>query len=167
MIQKSMKILLAISIFCISVAAIYAQKSDLKVVTETKKITAEELKSLAKPTDKKPVLINFWATWCIQCKAEIPWFNQFEKDYKSRGLEVVGVSLDEEGAAKVKPFLKDNPINYAVALGDKAVSNAFKVDGEKLPVTLLVDKQGRIRFTHVGIAKKEEFEAEINQLLNE
>lgn len=115
----------------------------------------------------KVTLINFWATWCIPCKAEIPWFNQFENDYKSRGLEVIGVSLDEEGAAKVKPFLKDNPMNYAVALGDKAASDAFKVDGEKLPVTLLVDKQGRIRFTHVGIAKKEEFEAEITRLLNE
>lgn len=112
-------------------------------------------------------LINFWATWCIPCKAEIPWFNQFDKDYKSRGLEVVGVSLDEEGAAKVKPFVKNTSMNYAVALGDKAASDAFKVDGEKLPVTLLIDKQGRIRFTHVGIAKKEEFETEIARLLDE
>jgi thiol:disulfide interchange protein DsbD len=115
----------------------------------------------------KVALINFWATWCVPCKAEIPWFNQFDKDYKARGLEVVGVSLDEEGAAKVKPFLKDNPMNYSVALGDQAAADAFKVDGNKLPVTLLVDKQGRVRFKHVGLAKKEEFEAEISQLLNE
>ncbi len=128
------------------------------------------LKGGALSTDSlrgKVTLINFWATWCVPCKAEIPWFNQFDKAYKSRGLEIIGVSLDEEGAAKVRPFVKDNPMNYRVALGDKPVSDAFKVDGEKLPVTLLVDKQGRIRFTHVGIAKKEEFEAEINQLLNE
>ncbi len=128
------------------------------------------LKGGALSTDSlrgKVTLINFWATWCVPCKAEIPWFNQFDKDYKSRGLEIIGVSLDEEGAAKVRPFLKDNPMNYRVALGDKPVSDAFKVDGEKLPVTLLIDKLGHIRFTHVGIAKKEEFEAEINQLLNE
>ncbi|MGA9772586.1 MAG: cytochrome c biogenesis protein CcdA [Blastocatellia bacterium] len=115
----------------------------------------------------KVTLINFWATWCVPCKAEIPWFNQFDKDYKSRGLEIIGVSLDEEGAAKVKPFLKENSMNYTVSIGDKVASDAFKVDGDKLPVTLLVDKLGRIRFTHVGIAKREEFEAEINQLLNE
>lgn len=115
----------------------------------------------------KVALINFWATWCVPCKAEIPFFNQFHKDYNSRGLEVIGISLDEEGAAKVKPFLKENPMSYTVAIGDQQTSAAFKIDDSKLPVTLLIDKQGRIRFTHIGLAKKEEFESEINQLLNE
>ena len=115
----------------------------------------------------KVALINFWATWCVPCKAEIPMFNLFDKDYKERGLEIVGVSLDEEGAAKVKPFLKENPMNYRVAVGDQKTSAAFKIDDSMLPVTLLIDKQGRVRFKHVGLAKKEEFESEINLLLNE
>jgi thiol:disulfide interchange protein DsbD len=115
----------------------------------------------------KVALINFWATWCVPCKAEIPTFNQFDKDYKARGLEIVGIALDEEGAAKVKPFLKENPMNYAVAVGDKSTATAFSVDDTKLPITLIVDKQGRVRFRHVGIEKKEVFEAEIGQLLNE
>ena len=128
------------------------------------------LKGGALATDSlrgKVALINFWATWCVPCKAEIPIFNQFYKDYQSRGLEVLGISLDEEGAAKVKPFLRENPMSYAVAVGDQETSAAFKIDDSKLPVTLLVDKQGRIRFKHIGLAKKEEFEAEITQLLNE
>ncbi|HTG15692.1 MAG TPA: thioredoxin family protein, partial [Blastocatellia bacterium] len=112
-------------------------------------------------------LINFWATWCVPCKAEIPVFNRFEQDYKSRGLAIVGISLDEEGAAKVKPFLKQNPMNYAVAIGDQKVSASFNVDDSSLPVTLLIDRQGRVRFRHVGIARSEEFERELNQLLDE
>jgi thiol-disulfide isomerase/thioredoxin len=112
-------------------------------------------------------LINFWATWCVPCKAEIPIFNRFEQGYKSRGLAIVGISLDEEGAAKVKPFLKQNPMNYTVAIGDQRVSASFNVDDSSLPVTLLIDKQGRVRFRHVGIAKSEEFERELNQLLDE
>jgi peroxiredoxin len=103
----------------------------------------------------------------VPCKAEIPIFNRFEQDYKSRGLAIVGISLDEEGAAKVKPFLKQNPMNYAVAIGDQKVSASFNVDDSSLPVTLLIDRQGRVRFRHVGIAKSEEFERELNQLLDE
>jgi thioredoxin:protein disulfide reductase len=112
-------------------------------------------------------LINFWATWCVPCKSEIPIFNRFEQDYKSRGLAIVGISLDEEGAAKVKPFLKQNPMNYAVAIGDQKVSASFNVDDSSLPVTLLIDKKGQVRFRHVGIAKSEDFERELNQLLDE
>lgn len=115
----------------------------------------------------KVAVINFWATWCVPCKAEIPLFNQFDRDYKARGLAIIGIALDEEGAAKVKPFLKENPMNYAVAVGDKRTASAFSVDDTKLPITLIVDRQGRVRFRHVGIEKKEVFETEISQLLNE
>jgi thioredoxin:protein disulfide reductase len=113
-------------------------------------------------------VINFWATWCVPCKAEIPMFNQFVKDYKARGLEIIGIALDEEGAAKVRPFVKDNPMSYTVAIGDKQTAAAFNVDDSQLPVTLIADKQGRIRYRHLGLPKsKDEFESKIAELLNE
>ena len=115
----------------------------------------------------KVAVIDFWATWCVPCKAEIPTFNQLIKDYKGRGLEIVAVSLDEEGAAKVKPFLKENPMNYTQVIGDQSAAGAFGVDDSKLPVALIIDKQGRLRFRHVGLTKKDVFESEINQLLSE
>jgi thiol:disulfide interchange protein DsbD len=115
----------------------------------------------------KVVLIDFWATWCVPCISEIPTFNQLKKDYGSRGLEVIAISLDEEGAAKVKPFLKAHPMDYTQVIGDKSTSASFNVSDSSLPVTLLIDKQGRIRFRHVGITTKDIFETEIGQLVNQ
>ncbi len=115
----------------------------------------------------KVVLVDFWATWCVPCLSEIPMFNQLKKDYQSRGVDVIAISTDEEGAVKVKPFLKAHPMDYTQVIGDKSTAGAFNVDDSSLPVTLLIDKHGRIRFRHVGITKKEVFEAEINQLLGE
>jgi thioredoxin:protein disulfide reductase len=115
----------------------------------------------------KVAVIDFWATWCVPCKAEIPTFNRLIKDYKERGLEIIAVSLDEEGAAKVKPFLKENPMSYTQVVGDRSAAGAFGVDDSKLPVALIIDKQGRIRFRHVGLTSKDVFESEINQLLSE
>lgn len=115
----------------------------------------------------KVALVDFWATWCVPCISEIPMFNQLKKDYEARGLEVIAISLDEEGAAKVKPFLKAHPMDYTQVVGDQSTAPAFKVDDSTLPVTILIDKQGRVRFRHIGIAQKDVFEAEIIQLLNE
>jgi thiol:disulfide interchange protein DsbD len=115
----------------------------------------------------KVVLVDFWATWCVPCISEIPMFNQLQKQYQPRGVEVVAISLDEEGAAKVKPFVKAHPMNYTQTIGDENTAVAFNVDSSTLPVTLLIDKQGRIRFRHVGITTKDVLEGEINQLLNE
>jgi thiol:disulfide interchange protein DsbD len=113
------------------------------------------------------LLIDFWATWCLPCISEIPIFNQLDNDYKARGFEVIAVSLDEEGAAKVTPFLKQHPMNYTQTIGDQKIAGQLGVGESSLPVALLVDKQGRIRFRHVGRTEKDVFEAEINQLLNE
>jgi thiol:disulfide interchange protein DsbD len=115
----------------------------------------------------KVLLIDFWATWCLPCISEIPIFNQLDKDYKARGFEVIAVSLDEEGAAKVRPFLKQHPMNYTQTIGDQKIAGDLGVGESSLPVALLVDKQGRIRFRHVGRTEKDVFEAEITQLLNE
>jgi len=115
----------------------------------------------------KVTLVDFWATWCVPCLSEIPMFNQLKKDYEPRGVEVIAISLDEEGAAKVKPFLKAHPMDYTQIIGDQSTAPAFKVDDSTLPVTLLIDKQGRIRFRHVGITTKDVLESEISQLLAE
>ncbi|MEW6209613.1 MAG: cytochrome c biogenesis protein CcdA, partial [Acidobacteriota bacterium] len=115
----------------------------------------------------KVVLVDFWATWCIPCISEIPTFNQLDKEYKKKGLEIVAVSLDEEGAAKVKPFLKKYPTTYTQTLGNRDIASRFSVEDSSLPVAILIDKQGRIRFRHVGRKEKEVFETGIKQLLAE
>jgi thiol:disulfide interchange protein DsbD len=115
----------------------------------------------------KVTVVDFWATWCVPCLSEIPMFNQLKKDYQSKGVEVIAISLDEEGASKVKPFLKAHPMDYTQVIGDQNTAKSFNVDDSTLPVTLLIDKQRRIRFRHVGITKKDVLEGEINQLLSE
>jgi thiol:disulfide interchange protein DsbD len=115
----------------------------------------------------KVAVVDFWATWCVPCLSEIPMFNQLKEDYQSKGVEVIAISLDEEGASKVKPFLKAHPMDYTQIIGDQNTAKDFNVDDSTLPVTLLIDKQRRIRFRHIGITKKDVLEAEINQLLNE
>jgi thiol:disulfide interchange protein DsbD len=115
----------------------------------------------------KVVLVGFWATWCVPCLSEIPMFNQLKKDYQPRGVEVIAISLDEEGAAKVKPFLKAHPMDYTQVVADRSTASSFTIDDSSLPVALLIDKQGRIRFRHVGLTKKDVLETEISQLLNE
>ncbi|HKG22517.1 MAG TPA: cytochrome c biogenesis protein CcdA [Blastocatellia bacterium] len=115
----------------------------------------------------KVVLIDFWATWCVPCISEIPIFNDFARQYKESGLELVAISMDEEGAAVVKPFLKKHPMNYRQVIGDGKVSEAFNLGDSSLPVAFLIDKQGRIRFKHVGVTPRATFESELKQLLAE
>ena len=114
----------------------------------------------------KVVLLDFWATWCTGCKEEMPWFIEFQKKYKPRGLASVGVALDEEGWQKVRPYVMEHPINYPIVVGDVALANTFGVTAA-LPVTLLIDRTGKIAELHVGKVDKALFEADIRQLLQE
>src|SRR6202451_2552306 len=56
----------------------------------------------------KVVLLNFWATWCAPCKIEIPWFMEFQREFKDRNFEVLGVSMDEDGWDSVRPYMADH-----------------------------------------------------------
>jgi peroxiredoxin len=111
------------------------------------------------------VLLDFWATWCGGCKVEIPWYMEFQSKYQASGLSVIGVSMDEDGWKSVKPFLKEKPINYAVVIGNPELAKLYAVDA--MPVTLLIDRDGKIAATHVGMVDKEAFESEIKVLLAE
>ena len=111
------------------------------------------------------VLLDFWATWCGGCKVEIPWYMEFQSKYKDGGLSVIGVSMDEDGWKSVKPFLEKNPMNYSVVVGDSALAKLYGVDS--MPMTLLIDRDGKIAASHVGMVDKDAFEGEIQVLLKE
>ena len=112
----------------------------------------------------KLVVINFWATWCGPCRAEIPGFMDVYEKYKSKGLEIVGVSLDEGGWDDVKPFLKEYSVPYPVVLGNAQVAEQYG-NIESIPTTFIVDKDGNIVGRHIGYMKKEDFEKAIQSYL--
>jgi peroxiredoxin len=111
------------------------------------------------------VLLDFWATWCHGCKTEIPWYMEFDNKYKENGLAVIGVSMDEDGWKSVKPFVAEHKINYPIVVGNQELGKLYSV--ETLPVTLLIDRDGKIAEAHMGMVEKAAFENEIKALLHE
>ena len=112
----------------------------------------------------KVVLLNFWATWCGPCKFEIPWFIEFQKTHKDRGFTVIGVSLDEDGWESVKPYIQAKGVNYPVVVGSETVDQHYG-GIEALPTSFLIDREGRIANTHVGLVSKKQYEDDILDLL--
>jgi len=111
------------------------------------------------------VLLNFWATWCSPCQIEIPWFVDFQQQYKDRKFAVVGVSLDDDGWTSVKPYLEKRKINYRVVVGTEETSQLYGgIDA--LPTTFLIDRSGRIAQVHTGLVSKSEYQDEIVKLLD-
>ncbi len=115
----------------------------------------------------KVVLLNFWATWCGPCQVEIPWFKEFEQQYKSKGFEVIGVSMDEDGWSAVKPYMAEHKLNYRILLGDDSVSQLYG-GLDALPTTFIIDRDGKFAFPpHVGLIGKDEYASEIQSILDE
>ena len=112
----------------------------------------------------KVLLVNFWATWCAPCEIEIPWFIDFDNKYRSDGLEVIGISLDEEGPEVVKKYITEHKVTYKIVMGDEKTAEAFGgVIG--LPTTFIVDRNGKFYSMHRGLVGKAVVEEEFLELL--
>jgi len=113
----------------------------------------------------KVVVLNFWATWCPPCRAEIPWFAEFQRTFGNQGLAVIGISMDEDGWKAVRPYLDKEKMKYPVGIGGEWLARKFG-GVESLPETLLIGRDGRIVRRHTGIVSRSEYEREIQDLLN-
>ncbi len=111
------------------------------------------------------VVLNFWATWCAPCRAEIPEFNAMQREYEAKGLTIVGVS-SHDAADAVKDFQKDNPQHYTVLTSGEDAPDKFGT-GPGRPVTFIIDREGRIRKTIFGSTDRAGFEAAIKPVLDE
>lgn len=109
------------------------------------------------------VLLNFWASWCGPCLEEMPRFFDWQKDYGARGLQIIGVSMDDD-PAPAKRLLARRPAPYPMVLGDAKLGGAFGgVMG--LPLTFLIDPEGRVAGRYQGSADLGKLEAQIKTLL--
>jgi cytochrome c-type biogenesis protein len=111
------------------------------------------------------VMLNFWATWCGPCRAEIPELNAMQRDLKEQGLTIIGVDWDDtvEG---VREFQQELPQDYTVLLGGEDVQSLFG-GIPSLPTTYIIDRDGRIRQKIIGARGRSVFEAAIKPLLDE
>ncbi len=111
----------------------------------------------------KVVLLNFWATWCVPCRVEIPELVKLQKEYQGQGLQIVGITVQKYQQRTVRSLAKRLAINYPILFGTQKVTRLFGL-GEVLPVTIIIDREGIMRDRILGIMELEEFEEKVKPL---
>ena len=114
----------------------------------------------------KVVIVNFWATWCAPCREEMPEFVKVQKEFGPKGLQIVGIAVDQTD--KVRQFAAEIGLNYPALVGGFGAMELSRTLGNTvmaLPFTVIVDRQGAIVHTELGILKPEKLDAIVRQLL--
>ena len=113
----------------------------------------------------KVIVLDFWATWCPPCKAEIPGFVQLQNEYGAKGLQIVGVSVDDT-VEKLSPFAAEFKMNYPVLVGlDREDLQDAYGPMWGIPTTYLISRDGKICRKHSGLVGKDRYEQDIKALL--
>lgn len=111
----------------------------------------------------KVVLLNFWATWCAPCQAEMPKFSAWQKEYGPRGFQVIGISMDDS-KTPVRKLVERLKLDYPITMGDVKLGNLYGgVLG--LPLTFLIDRHGVVRGEFQGGSDLKAMESMIRELL--
>jgi peroxiredoxin len=122
----------------------------------------------------RPVLVNFWATWCGPCKVEMPWFEEFQKQYAAQGFQILGLTDDvDAGKDTISKVAHKIGVSYPILLTDGKVQNAYGgVDAQGkplgldvLPMSFYVDRNGVVVEETAGLGSKDEIEAHIKKTI--
>jgi thiol-disulfide isomerase/thioredoxin len=128
------------------------------VTLDGKKVSLSDYKG-------RPVLVNFWGTWCAPCKIEMPWFEEFRKQYAAQGFEILGLTDDvDAGNAAIAKVVKKTGVTYPILLTDGKVQKAYG-GLDYLPVSFYVDKNGVVVDETAGLGSKDEIEAHIKKAI--
>ena len=114
----------------------------------------------------KVLVVNFWATWCAPCREEIPVFVKLQDKYGARGLQFVGIAIDQ--AEKVRPYAAELKMNFPVLLGAVDAVELTRSLGNRtgaLPFTVILGRDGQIAARHTGMLKEDRLEALLSSLL--
>lgn len=115
----------------------------------------------------KLLVINLWASWCPPCRAEMPGFSRLQRKYQERGVQFLGLALDDADA--VRDFLATTPVAYPVLIAPPeqlVLSASLGNSGQGLPFTLIVDAQGRLAAVKLGLWRENELDAAISAQLS-
>src|ERR1041384_675538 len=110
------------------------------------------------------LLVNFWATWCVPCRTEIPDLIKLQRQYRNQGLRIIGITYPPEKLSDVQRFVRKFGMNYRVAQGSKASKSLF-TSSETLPITVVIDRKGVVRDVIEGILYADEFDEKVKPLL--
>ena len=114
----------------------------------------------------KLLIVNYWATWCIPCREEMPGFSRLQDKYHDKGVQFVGISIDN--AAKIAEFVKLTPVSYPLLIGDIGVMESSAALGntrQALPFTAVFDRQGRLVSTKLGRLPEAILERQLIELM--
>jgi peroxiredoxin len=112
----------------------------------------------------KVVLVNFWATWCPPCRAEMPDLVRLQREYARRGLQIIGITYPPETRTRVRRFARSLKVNYPIILGTRQLKARFSSD-ETLPLTVVIDRDGKVKEIISGILLPQEVDEKIKPLL--
>ena len=112
----------------------------------------------------KVVMINFWATWCPPCRAEMPDLVRLQREHAKQGLQIIGITYPPERKDRVRRFARSLKVNYPIILGTREIKTRFS-SVEALPLTVVINRDGKVSDIISGILLREEFEEKIRPLL--
>lgn len=136
-------------------------------------IDGPELAALREAADGKPLVVNIWATWCIPCVEEMPYFIEFYEEFSPERAAFLSLSVDDPEVMEttVARFMEDHGLNFPVyvasletELEDVATALATEIDGV-LPTTIFYDRSGEAVHTHTGLLPRDDLFAAVNDLL--
>jgi len=113
-------------------------------------------------------VVDFWATWCDPCREQLPALDRLAAAHGAEGLAVFGISMDED-RAQVEAWLAEHPVSFRILWDQGGSRHAERLDVQRLPTTLVLDRAGLVRFVHQGFTPRhaEVLEREVRQLLSE